>query len=198
MTKALEKGIITEIVWIPGHTDIKHNDKVDEEAKKAAKSEGRNDAIPRASFPPLKSARIQLVKLSTNADWRTTWKQNRAAKLLHKITTKRNVHQSDKIYKSIARRNDVAQIARLRTGHCSLNQYLHRFGIEESPTCECNSEVIETVDHYLINCPKYDRQRHKLIKNVGIGGMWVEKLLGNTSSVKHTLEYIKDTKRFNF
>jgi hypothetical protein len=64
--------------------------------------------------------------------------------------------------------------------------------------CECNSEATEMVDHYLINCSKYDRQRHKLIKNVGIGGMWVEKLLGDTSRIKHRLEYIKDTKRFNF
>src|SRR5579859_243266 len=78
---------------------------------------------------------------------------------------------------SIAERNDVAQTARLHTGHCSLNQYLYRFGIEESPTCECDSEVNETVDHYLTNCLKYDCQRHKLIKNVGVGGMWVEKLL---------------------
>ena len=120
------------------------------------------------------------------------------SELLHKITAKRNVHQSAKIYKSIAKRNDVAQIARLRTGYCSLNQYLHRFGIKESPTCECDSEVIETVEHYLINCPKYDCQRHKLIKNVGIRGMWVEKLLGDTSRVKYMLEYIKDMKRFKF
>src|SRR5271155_1547288 len=30
-------------------------------------------------------------------------------------------------------------LARLRTGHCSLNQYLHRFGIEESPLCSCGN-----------------------------------------------------------
>src|SRR5579859_646384 len=114
----LEKGIAAEIVWIPGHTDIKHNDKVDDEAKKAAKSEGRNGAIAKASLTPLKSARILQVKQSINADWNTAWKENKTSKHLHKITSKRNVHQSAKIYKSIAERNDVAQTARLHTGHC--------------------------------------------------------------------------------
>jgi len=64
--------------------------------------------------------------------------------------------------------------------------------------CECDSEVIETVDHYLINCPKYDRQRHKLIKNVGIGGMWVEKLLGDTSRVKTRWNTSRTQKDSNF
>jgi len=64
--------------------------------------------------------------------------------------------------------------------------------------CECDSEATETVDHYLINCSKYDRQRHKLIKNIGIGGMWVEKLLSDRSRAEHTLEYNRNMKKFNF
>src|SRR5579859_6391744 len=67
---AVEKGITTEIVWIPRHTAIKHNDKVDEEAKKAAKSKGCDDASPKASLPLLKSARLQLTKQSTKEDIR--------------------------------------------------------------------------------------------------------------------------------
>jgi len=102
------------------------------------------------------------------------------------------------LYTTVNTRHQVAQLARLRTGHCSLNQYLHRFGIVDSPLCACNSGAIENVEHFLIHCPKYDRQRATLMKEVGIGGMWVEKLLGYSKFVTHTLEYVKSTKRFDF
>ena len=79
-----------------------------------------------------------------------------------------------------------------------LNGERHRFGIENSPLCSCESGAIETVDHYLTNCPKYDQQRSKLMRGVGVGGMWIDKLLGDINLVKHTLEYVRDTQRFDF
>jgi len=50
----------------------------------------------------------------------------------------------------------------------------------------------------LIHCPKYDKERSKLIKNVGVGGMWIEKLLGNLKFIKFTLDYVKETGRIVF
>ena len=59
----------------------------------------------------------------------------------------------------------------------SLNQYLHRFGIEKSPECACNNDCIESVKHYLLHCPDYDCERDKIRKRMGIRGLWIEKLL---------------------
>jgi hypothetical protein len=42
-----------------------------------------------------------------------------------------------KLYNEIANRKDAATIVQLRTGHCGLNHYLHRFGQTGSPYCEC-------------------------------------------------------------
>jgi hypothetical protein len=64
--------------------------------------------------------------------------------------------------------------------------------------CDCSSGAIETVEHYLLHCPKYERQRAKLMKKAGIGGMWIEKLLGYPEIIRHTLEYVKETGRFKF
>jgi len=37
--------------------------------------------------------------------------------------------------------------------------------------------------------PKYDKERSpKLINNVGVGGMWIEKLLGYLMCIKFTLD----------
>jgi hypothetical protein len=84
------------------------------------------------------------------------------------------------------------------TGHCSLNEYVYRFGIEESSTCECNNEIIETVDHFSTRCPRYERERAKLMRNIGVGGMWVDELLGDVEKIRHTMDYISSTKSFTF
>ena len=86
-------------------------------------------------------------------------------------------------------------IARLGTGHSHLNEYLHRFNIIETPECECGAEK-ETVDHYLLNCELYDRQRDVLRRKVGAQGMRTSALLGDNQIIKNTVEYIEETGRF--
>ena len=84
---------------------------------------------------------------------------------------------------------------RLRTGHCHLNEYLHRFNIIETPECECGAEK-ETVDHYLSNCELYDEERDALKRSVGAQGMRSSILLGDTQIIKQTMEYMEKTGRF--
>jgi hypothetical protein len=42
------------------------------------------------------------------------------------------------------------------------------------------------------------RQHAKLTRKVGVGEIRIEKLLGSHGMVRNTLEYIKETKRFDF
>jgi hypothetical protein len=78
------------------------------------------------------------------------------------------------------------------------NQYLRRFNIEETPLCSCGNGAEETAEHFLIHCPLYDKERAKLMKKVGIGGMWVEKLLGYPKFIPFTLHFVEETGRFVF
>ena len=50
------------------------------------------------------------------------------------------------------------------------------------------------MEHYLLSCRKYDRQRDKLWRNVGFDQMWMEKLLGHPRLARHTLEFVEETK----
>jgi hypothetical protein len=64
--------------------------------------------------------------------------------------------------------------------------------------CECGSGAIENIEHFLIPCPRYDRQLAKLAKKVGVDGMWIEKLLERPRMTGHTLKYVDETGRFSF
>ena len=73
-------------------------------------------------------------------------------------------------------------------GHCSLNKYLHHFNIAENPNCECE-EGHEMVEHYLLNCELYEKERDRLRMEAGIEGMRVSKLLGDPKLIKHTIHH---------
>jgi hypothetical protein len=47
-------------------------------------------------------------------------------------------------------------------------------------------------------CPKYERWRDRMRKEVGVGGMKMEKLLGDSRRMKDTIEFIESTERFEF
>jgi len=183
-----------EIIWIPGHFEIQGNEWADAEAKKAAAD---STLAQLRKHRPLKSARVRYIKTAAKEQWHKIWnKDTKTAKALRYITkTKRNGNKNGpKLYNQIANRSTATTIAQLRTGHCGLNHYLHRFGKTTSPYCECGYGK-ETVEHYLLECRKYKEQRKRLRKDVGTGKMKVGILLGDPTKIKHTMKFIKETER---
>ena len=49
--------------------------------------------------------------------------------------------------------------SKLRTGYC-LNEYMHKIGVADSPQCRCGA--VETVEHYIEECPEIDNLREEL------------------------------------
>ena len=158
--------------WIPGHMGIMGNEKADEAAKKAAKSLGATEGT-RFEHHTLKSSRILTIKQAEVKEWTEVWQRGKEnASHLRNITKRPKVESGPKLYGNINTRSKMATLARLRTGHCSLNQYLYRVGIEESPRCaQCMNGGIEDVEHYLLRYNKYDRERDALIKGVLCRGL---------------------------
>jgi len=54
---------------------------------------------------------------------------------------------------------------RLRLGACALNSYLFKISRSESQDCFCQQGVVESVEHYLLTCPRYAAQRQSLFSS---------------------------------
>ena len=183
--------------WVPGHVGIEGNEKADEAAKKAATQTDPSESGPWQMT--LKSARANAIHQAIKKECNKEWANGRkTATKLRQVTKTTNVKPSAHIYETLGnKRKNIATIARLRTGHCSLNHYLHRFNIIEDPTCACG-DAQETVTHFLLVCSLHEREQDKLRRKVGIGGMRVERLLGDPRRIKHTIEFIERVGRFDF
>ena len=179
------------IVWIPGHQGVEGNERADKEAKTAAQSP---EVSQRTRYPPQKSCSAQDIKAKAKVQWQKTWEAGATARHLRRILAREGAEAGPKLYNEIPNRESASTLVQLRTGHCRLNKYLYRMGKKDSAMYECEQGE-ETVEHYLLECPKYREQRRELRKEVGIEKMNVAGLLGGHKIYQHTRKYVGETGR---
>jgi len=122
-----------------------------------------------------------------------------AAYVYQKVPTKAQVRRNW----AKARQNRVEiWRARLRTGCCGLNEYLHRICIKDSAACESCECDVESVEHYIKFCPEYEDIREEFMLKTGLT---LEDDLGfdleanvqkNTDRVRLLDEFVNNSQRF--
>ena len=82
----------------------------------------------------------------------------------------------------------------LSTGHIGLNQHLFRIKKAKSPLCpHCKRITVETVKHFLLDCPSYHRERHKLQMKLCCNAFSLSFLLSSPVAVKPLLKFVHST-----
>ena len=182
------------IYWVPGHQEIEGNEEADKEAKRAARTPELSTS---KSFPynPLKSARKMAIKNLAKSQQKQAPKgPTPTAKHLRHILKHPKARAGQKYYKAAKTRKTATTLAQLRTGHCQLNSYLYRFKKVASPYCQCRYQP-ETVQHYMLECRNYKKERDWLQRKIGYHNMRLGIMLGDPKMIHHTAKYIEMTKR---
>ena len=133
--------------WVPGHVDIRGNEKADRAAKEALKERVSCTKIPYTDF------RSQ-VNLFTLNDWQSFWDEQVDNKL-HTI----NPTIGCTWMLGQMSRHDQRVFTRVRIGHTyTTHGFLLRR--EDPPMCLSCLEHL-TVGHLLVGCPDYDVIRRR-------------------------------------
>nr|GAT48620.1 RnaseH domain transposon factor [Mycena chlorophos] len=145
-----------EIAWSPGHHDIRGNERADELAKAgtelASTATGtRANALRRAK------ERVQKT-------WVREWKKT--AKTGHYAIANRippSVKPTKHFLALDGKREVFGRLVQCRIGHCFSGEYYSRFVPSEDTDCPCG-EHIQTREHIICDCPRYDEHRGILRK----------------------------------
>ena len=140
------------IQWIPGHSDIRMNDRADKLAKTGSHMQQEN--IP-TSYETAK----QIAKQNSKEVWYNNWTTETKGRSLYKFQNKPN--PKDPICN--LERRDQCNIFRLRTGHIMLNGHRNRIDPLVPPMCRHCGHPFETVEHHLLYCEELIDLRESLL-----------------------------------
>ncbi|KAF5326184.1 hypothetical protein D9611_000176 [Ephemerocybe angulata] len=73
------------------------------------------------------------------------------------------------------------RIAQVRTGHAYSGEFRPRFSFDEPHTCPCDNSTIESREHVLAHCPRFERWRQPL-RDVS-RGIALSEILGKVDGI---------------
>lgn len=136
---------------------------VDEQAKAAGHGRTSN-RLPHRLRADLQQ-NIAALKQAFNADlkarWKRRWGESHRSQRMKYFDPSMPSNAFMKLSPSL-RRAQTSIITYLRTGHAPLNRHLYRIGAADTSECPHCPRTEETVRHYLLDCPKYRKERHAL------------------------------------
>ena len=152
--RSIDDGKTIKLCWVPGHTNVKGNEKADEEARSVAISQAPvhfHHAPARDYYPHIKRA----IKEWWQHDWESI-QGNKLRQIKNSVRSWNYAGCPDRLSEVI--------LCRLRIGHTRLT---HRHLMEQRPPPYCDDCLVPlTVIHILVECPNYTNIRNRLFPTV--------------------------------
>ena len=191
--------------WTTGHAGIPGNELADKEAKRAAQGLSSNKSnLPKYLRRPLTinpSAVQQNFDVKTKQEWKDIWRSSERGQKITKIDKNSpSVHLLRTISKADLSRRSASLITQLRLQHIPLNAYLKRFNLVDSARCPACGADVETVSHFLLQCPSYAHERWALERSLRKRKkeFTLENLLGDPEAIIPLNNFIDASLRFTY
>src|SRR6202040_3108317 len=135
-----------------------------------------------------------VAKLSKH--WMRRWMSLPRESLLKTIDNTAPSKKYLRIIRDLDRRQ-ASMLFQLRSGHAGLNHHLFCIRRSESPSCpHCCGITVETVKHFLLDCPQYVWERHELCVKLRRNSDSLSFLLSSPIAILPLLKYVHSTGRF--
>nr|XP_037872912.1 uncharacterized protein LOC119629799 [Bombyx mori] len=139
------------LFWIKAHAGLEGNERADQLAKEAAL---KLKTKPDYDLCPVSCVRRQ-IRLGSLEVWNKRYSDGETA-----ATTKLFFPDVIKAYSIVRHVKPSGILTQVMTGHGGFSAYLNRFKCKENPSCICEPEKPETVEHIIIECPVFSRERY--------------------------------------
>lgn len=159
MRELMEEKRRVRLFWLRAHVGTAGNERADELAKSAALR-----SVTKADYEKIP---LSYVKRKIREESVRKW-QDRYDTSTTGSVTKTFFPDVNEAFR-IVRTMKLTQIqVQALTGHGGMAEYLHRFKLKDSPGCECDPDVVESVWYIIIDCPRFVTARHELQSRMNI------------------------------
>lgn len=143
------EGWDISLQWVPSHNGIPGNEVADTAARMAL------TAVNTTPFPLPLSTATSLISRVCHSAW-----NNSLGNALRNTSMGhyRNDSSPQPWIRQKSRVLDVT-LTRLRLGHTTLTAHLHRLRLSPDPDCPWCRNVSETIEHFLLQCPRFHSHR---------------------------------------
>jgi ribonuclease HI len=178
------------LLWAPGHTNVKGNERADALAKEATKdglviSETTSYAYLGTEIKKIQTSEqrkeYEIYKKKTMSTKRTSYAKTYPLTLTTTIKTPRELP-----------REITSAFYSIKLGHGYFNSYLERFQKRDSNLCSCYK--VQTPEHLLLQCPLYKTERKQLKQTIQHRPITLLLLLHTRAGIEATIAFITSTR----
>jgi len=183
-----------EIGWVRGHNGTEGNERVDGEAKEAAK--GRTSLacnlpcfLATGALPLSTAAARQASNSLMHALWRKEWAGSPWHPRLSQIDPSMPSNGFRKLVSELSRAQ-TSILIQFRTGHVPLSKHLFRINKASSPACPSCQQDEESVHHFLFDGPTWRHDRWLMGQALGSKAKSADYIFGSQKGVAELLKFV--------
>lgn len=180
--KIRAEGRDIRLFWLRAHVGTAGNERADELAKTAAL---KPDTTPDYDKIPLSYVKRKIREESVRK-WQARYETSSTGSV-----TKTFLPYVDRAYRIMRKTKPTPTQVQVLTGHGGIAEYLHRFKLKDSPGCECDPNISESVWHIILECPRFLATRQDLEASIDtkLEKQHLHYILDNANKRPQFLEY---------